>query len=380
MNGVDLREADLTNAFLVGALLNDAHFEGADLLSADLRNAELVEVHMEGADLLGTRLDGAAAARAHLANADMHAARLNGARLTAADLTGADLTGADLTDADIEYAVFEKATILAEQVSKAKNWRSAYFDGKLLDTLGLPADNSKTVRDNQKKEQDAAAQNPSAAELARIDRFAQLIPGGNREAETIRSAILITHRDGATQVQTISIAPSGPSPSAAPFSVAELEKLYNFPTEFDGIGQTVAILELGGGYRDSDLDMYFAQSKLPKPAVTSVGISGAKNSPDAQGFADSQVELDIEVAGSVAPKAQLVVYFAPNTKTGYLDAIMAVANDKAHHPSVLLIDWGIRSPRGPPNSSRRSIRRLRWPPTRGSQWLPHPATTAPQMA
>ena len=72
--------------------------------------------------------------------------------------------------------------------------------------------------------------------------------------------------------------------------------------------------------------------------MSSVGVSGNKNSPDAQGFANSQVELDVEVVGSVAPKAQLVVYFAPNTNAGYLDAITTAAHDTAHQPSVILID------------------------------------------
>ncbi len=344
MNGVDLREADLTNAFLVGALLNDAHFEGADLLSADLRNAELVDAHLERADLLGARLDGVTAEHIHLANTDLHAAHLNGARLRAADLSGADLTGADLTDADIEYAQFGGATIAPDQLLNAKNWKSAYFDRKLLEALSLPPDNNDVVHANEKKEQDAAARNPSAAELARIDRFAKLIPGGNREAENIR-ALIVKHLDGGTQVETIPVAPSVPGPSPAgsspvPFSVAQVERLYNFPPNLDGRGQTIGIIELGGGYRDSDLNLYFAQAKIPKPTIISVGVSGAKNSPDTGQYANSQVELDLEIAGSVAPKAQLVVYFAPNTAAGYLEAITTAAHDSEHHPSVILIGWG----------------------------------------
>jgi len=32
--------------------------------------------------------------------------------------------------------------------------------------------------------------------------------------------------------------------------------------------------------------------------------------------------LDIEVAGSVAPGAKIVVYFTPNTDSGFLDALI----------------------------------------------------------
>jgi kumamolisin len=50
--------------------------------------------------------------------------------------------------------------------------------------------------------------------------------------------------------------------------------------------------------------------------------------------------LDIEVAGAVAPGAKIVVYFAPNTDAGFLDAINQAAMDKTHKPSVISISWG----------------------------------------
>ncbi len=50
--------------------------------------------------------------------------------------------------------------------------------------------------------------------------------------------------------------------------------------------------------------------------------------------------LDIEVAGAVAPKANIVVYFAPNTSQGFLDAITTALHDSVHKPSVISISWG----------------------------------------
>ena len=37
--------------------------------------------------------------------------------------------------------------------------------------------------------------------------------------------------------------------------------------------------------------------------------------------------LDIEVAGAVAPGARIVVYFAPNTDQGFVDAIAHAIHD-----------------------------------------------------
>jgi hypothetical protein len=48
-------------------------------------------------------------------------------------------------------------------------------------------------------------------------------------------------------------------------SVPQIARLYNFPSEFDGKGQTIGFIELGGGYLDSDLVSYFKELNLMKP-------------------------------------------------------------------------------------------------------------------
>ena len=50
--------------------------------------------------------------------------------------------------------------------------------------------------------------------------------------------------------------------------------------------------------------------------------------------------LDIEVAGAVAPKAKIVVYFTPNTSQGFLDAVTHAVHDTVNKPSVISISWG----------------------------------------
>ena len=50
--------------------------------------------------------------------------------------------------------------------------------------------------------------------------------------------------------------------------------------------------------------------------------------------------LDIEVAGAIAPKALIVVYFAPNTDRGFLDAVTRAVHDQMNKPSVISISWG----------------------------------------
>jgi kumamolisin len=126
--------------------------------------------------------------------------------------------------------------------------------------------------------------------------------------------------------------------SYTPLQVGEL---YDFPSAQDGSGQTIGIVELGGGYSPSDLQTYFSGLGITPPSVTSVSVDGASNAPtgDPNG-PDAEVLLDIEVAGTIAPKAQALVYFAPNTDAGFVDAVNAALQGPQGKPSVISISWG----------------------------------------
>jgi kumamolisin len=124
--------------------------------------------------------------------------------------------------------------------------------------------------------------------------------------------------------------------------------------------------------------------KINSPDVTWKSIDGAQNRPSNAASADGQVQLDIEIVGSVAPKAKIVVYFSPNTDQGYTDAVKEAVGD---HPGVLLTSWGEtrnkldrncdssprqRTPpcRGRRNHSSRGVWR-QWTYRRRGGWKPH---------
>jgi kumamolisin len=131
-----------------------------------------------------------------------------------------------------------------------------------------------------------------------------------------------------------------------PFNPPRVAQLYNFPTGVNGAGQTIGILELGGGYNPSDLSGYFAGLGIAEPRVTAVSVDGATNSPSLPSSptdpnADGEVALDIEVAGSIAPGANIAVYFTTNTSQGFLNALTTAIHDTANGPpSVISISWG----------------------------------------
>jgi kumamolisin len=119
----------------------------------------------------------------------------------------------------------------------------------------------------------------------------------------------------------------------------EVAQIYDYPAG-DGTGQCIGIIELGGGFQMDDLKNYFSSLNINPPQVISVSVDGGANSPSTPDSADGEVMLDIEVAGAIAPAAKIVVYFAPNTDQGFLDAITTAVHDSANQPSVLSISWG----------------------------------------
>ncbi len=130
--------------------------------------------------------------------------------------------------------------------------------------------------------------------------------------------------------------------AAAPSSYTppQVAQAYQWPANASGVGQTIGIVELGGGYRLADLKAYFKTLGLATPAITAVLVDGGKNAPSKASSADGEVMLDIEVAASVAPGAKVAVYFAPNTDQGFIDAITTAVHDTTNKPSVISISWG----------------------------------------
>jgi kumamolisin len=150
------------------------------------------------------------------------------------------------------------------------------------------------------------------------------------------------NRSPRREKSTIHTGPGGRNGVAA----TEFASRYNFPTTFngkmlDGGGQTIAIIELGGGFRSSDLKMFFKEIGVAAPKVSAISVDHAGNDPTTPDSADGEVMLDIEVAGAVVPKANFAVYFAPNNgDKGFIDAISAAVYDKQRKPGVISISWG----------------------------------------
>lgn len=181
----------------------------------------------------------------------------------------------------------------------------------------------------------AESEAPSGGRVAHWHRTGELsLPA---ELSGVVSAVLGLDSRPQARANFRAVLPNAVSTSYTPVQLGEV---YNFPAGTDGSGRTVAIIELGGGFDASDLDTYFSGLGVASPTVTAVSVDGAQNQPggDPNG-ADGEVALDIEVIGGLAPAASIVVYFAPNTDAGFLDAVSQAAH-ATPTPDAISISWG----------------------------------------
>lgn len=131
-----------------------------------------------------------------------------------------------------------------------------------------------------------------------------------------------------------------PAQAGAAYLPNQVGGFYGIPTTPTGAGESIAIIELGGGFHQSDITAAFRAMGLTPPIVVAVGVDGATNAPSTANSADGEVGLDIQVAGGIAPGARIAVYFTPNTDAGFADAITQAATDTVNKPSVMSISWG----------------------------------------
>jgi kumamolisin len=157
------------------------------------------------------------------------------------------------------------------------------------------------------------------------------------------------HAAGATGSSASPAAKKSSPAASVPtgFTPLQLASLYNFPSNLDGTGQTIAILELGGGFHAQELTTYFQNLGIAKPpSVTAATYTnGGTNNPGTNALdpnnPDVEVMLDIEVSGAIAPGAKIVVYFAPDASDqSFLGVMNAIISDTVNKPGIVSISWG----------------------------------------
>ncbi len=125
------------------------------------------------------------------------------------------------------------------------------------------------------------------------------------------------------------------------YTALEVAAMYGFPTGLDGRGQRIGVIALGGGYQTSDLRTFFKALDLPMPRIRAKSVDGVRNAPRGPTAQfDGEISGDIETVGAIAPRAEISVYFGPNTSRGFFECVAAAVHDEGAQNNVLSISWG----------------------------------------
>lgn len=117
----------------------------------------------------------------------------------------------------------------------------------------------------------------------------------------------------------------------------EVAVAYKFPKN-TGLNQKIGIIELGGGYKKTDIIKFLGNDF--NPTIIDVSVNGAVNDPDdPDEGACLENYLDIEVVLDIVRDAEIRVYFAPNSSQGFYNAILQADIDKC---GIISISWGNR--------------------------------------
>ncbi len=128
LQGVNLRETDLTQVDLHGALLSQADLGWAILQGADLRGAVLKRTDLMQADLRGANLRGAQCHEAVLTGANLRGAMLKGAAFRRANLIDAHLPQADLTKVNLSEALLIRTNLKEAKLNNCRIYGMSTWD------------------------------------------------------------------------------------------------------------------------------------------------------------------------------------------------------------------------------------------------------------
>jgi len=145
---------------------------------------------------------------------------------------------------------------------------------------------------------------------------------------------------------------TGESASAAaklsPLAPADLEQRYNFPPGA-GSGQSIVIVEFGGGYFVDDVTAYCNKFQRPVPKIQAVAVDSPAYTLQQilalpaqqrnQLLGDSvEVMMDVEIIAGLCAQASISVYFSTFDQKGWVDLLNQVNTAR---PVVASCSWGL---------------------------------------
>jgi kumamolisin len=153
-------------------------------------------------------------------------------------------------------------------------------------------------------------------------------------------APFVSHAVHETETVTAASSSSADQPgSYLPSDFASQYGLDPLYRHADGAGETIGIVTLAA--LDPGAPQYFWQNVADVPntgrTVTVDNVDGGPGAPsDASG--SGETDLDVEQSGGLAPGANVIVYQAPNSDPGFIDAFFSAASQNT--VDTLSTSWG----------------------------------------
>lgn len=122
------------------------------------------------------------------------------------------------------------------------------------------------------------------------------------------------------------------------FFPSELAEIYSFPPG-DGAGQSIGILEFGGGFFEDDLKSFCKLANVAEPRVVPISVDHVSTSQDDD--YTLEVMMDIEIVAGICPNSTIPVYFGHFTERGWVNILDKAIHDTTNNPSVLSISYGL---------------------------------------
>ena len=122
------------------------------------------------------------------------------------------------------------------------------------------------------------------------------------------------------------------------YTGAKYAELYNFPKEVDGTGQTIGIIQFGGGYDKEEMVKYFEMTGMETPMISDMSIFRGRNGLTQNYLYDAEVAMDIQVAASAAPGAEIVNIFVPE-RYNIQGLIHAIEKAIKYDCNIISLSW-----------------------------------------
>ncbi|HZS03671.1 MAG TPA: S53 family peptidase [Blastocatellia bacterium] len=133
--------------------------------------------------------------------------------------------------------------------------------------------------------------------------------------------------------------PAPPEDSGG-FTPADIREIYQFPNEWDGSGETIALMLLGSRLREDDLQTFWRAHGISRSrgGIAEVGAAKTGQSDPLHAL---EAAMTVQWLGAMAPGAKIVIYHVDPALVSdpWAAFLLAAIGDTEHAPTVACTTW-----------------------------------------